>query len=519
MESRSEGLSGANNGKLSFGCGKFGRPSSADLFFAFDSPWLLAGLLLFVFWLRLVTAPGMAQGDDLAYSELAWRFSRGNFAHYFTLFYFRWLVFVPTAILFKLFGVDTSTALLWPIVLSVLNVWLVTRIVTRESTPRAGFIAGLLYSTFPLIALYGTFLEPATPLESATLLALFALQRSRSTDSSGWLLLAGFSGGATMLARETGGFVFLLLGFWLLREWASDRGFPLRKVIRKMVIVVLMGTLPLLIQTGLVWKWTGDPLLRVTVSRNAVEIQNQTEGMDPKDFWFYPRTLVTKVGFCNSDYFGIYGFLLAPLAVIGFSIRPKETALFMGWALAYLCFLSFAPSSWHPYRPLIRNIRYIAVIAWGLCATAALVIDAAWSRPGRLAWIGGTLLAAALLGTSLSNSFELAQAFSRGHAPYRRVARFLAGRPGIVYYSDFDVPLLYKFYSGYQTEHLRPITRLKDILCSGTLALPVNHHPDRYLLPYPILLTLLHHPPPTGSCLQSSGTQHFSRSNPFRSQN
>ena len=66
--------------------------------------------MLVSFVLRLVTFMGISEGDDLSYTLLAHRFAEGDFAANF-IFDIRWVVYVPVALLYKIFGVNDITSI------------------------------------------------------------------------------------------------------------------------------------------------------------------------------------------------------------------------------------------------------------------------------------------------------------------------------------------------------------------------------------------------------------------------
>ena len=72
-----------------------------------DPVWFL---ILLAFVLRLTTFMGMAEGDDLYYTMLADRFANGNYSAGF-IFDIRWVVYVPVALLYKIFGVNDVTSI------------------------------------------------------------------------------------------------------------------------------------------------------------------------------------------------------------------------------------------------------------------------------------------------------------------------------------------------------------------------------------------------------------------------
>ena len=167
---------------------------------------ILLGVVVF----RVLTVSGMSQGDDLAYTELANRFAEGNTDYYYGIFYFRWIVYLPIAVLYKVLGVNDFSSLVWTVFTSVANVYLAYQIVKLETDEMTARITAILYAFFPLVAVYGTMLETASPMEFATLLAVYLLQIGIQKENKGLFLFGGITAGFAALGRETGIFIVLL---------------------------------------------------------------------------------------------------------------------------------------------------------------------------------------------------------------------------------------------------------------------------------------------------------------------
>ena len=157
--------------------------------------------MLLAFILRLVTFMGISEGDDLSYTRLAHRFANGDFAANF-IFDIRWVVYVPVALLYKIFGVSDITSIAPSFIYGIAGVWLAYKVVLEETDRLTASIATLLYLSFPIILIYGNFLQVAPSLEFFTLLTVYSFQRGIKSEKTGWFILGGFAIGGIFFARS-----------------------------------------------------------------------------------------------------------------------------------------------------------------------------------------------------------------------------------------------------------------------------------------------------------------------------
>jgi tetratricopeptide (TPR) repeat protein len=139
------------------------------------------------------------------------------------------------ALFYKLFGVGSQAILIFQLVLSLLNVWLVQVLTFRlTSRPEAGLLAAALFSLYGAPVFYAGMLLMATIV--TTLYLLIALQTARALDfptTGNWIKL-GLLVGLTGLAR---GNVLLLLAALPVLLWKAC---PVESVSRKRLTAALV---------------------------------------------------------------------------------------------------------------------------------------------------------------------------------------------------------------------------------------------------------------------------------------
>lgn len=329
-------------------------------------------LMLLALVLRMTTFMGVSEGDDLSYTLLAYKFANGDFTANF-VFDIRWVVYLPVALLYKIFGINDITSLAPSFIYGLASIWLAYNIVKEETDKLTATIAALIYLSFPIILVYGNFLQVAPSLEFFTLLTVRSFQRGTKSENIWWFVLAGISIGGIILARSTGVFIAPLASFYLL--W--KRGFNKKTVLWIGVAAVCSFIIPL-IQCFVYLAVHGDFFHHIKVSKASVDYTTQMTDVDPKDLFFYIRTLFTSGNFADWKKFGFNGYFIAAalLACITKLCCRKggKERLFLIWMLSYFCFMTFAPTSISPYITLIRNNRYTIIFILPLCAIYAILL-------------------------------------------------------------------------------------------------------------------------------------------------
>lgn len=434
--------------------------------------------------LRLVNYMGIPEGDDLYYTRLAWQASHGNFLATF-IFATRWMVFLPVALLYKLFGVSEFTSLAPAWTLSLLSILLVFYIVKYETNEKLAVVATLLYASMPIELVYGSILQVAPNIEFLTLAALFFVQRGLKQNYWHCFALAGLMLGLMPWARITGlVWAPMLVGYMVYKE-----GFNKKSVIRT-AIMAIMSLVPLIIQ-GIVYASIHHNFMhRFVLSKAVVKYQNNLTGVDAKDLFFYFRTLVIHEGHADFRYYGVIGFIL-PIAIgwliyRRFSGAMKKETIFLWWFVIYITFMTFMATSVDPYITLIRNIRYGIVFTLPIVVIITAVLMDFIERKSFVRWIS-LLFLVALIGVNISFATALSQKFAQRYEEQSSNARWAleqskkSNQP--LYLVDINIDRRLQFYSGYQFKNFKKVRSFDQIRQPGyLLILRLGHHHRRFTM-------------------------------------
>ena len=454
-------------------------------------------LMILAFLLRLVTFMGISEGDDLSYTLLAHKFAEGDFSANF-IFDIRWVVFVPVALLYKIFGINDITSLAPTFIYGISSIWLAYKIVEDETDRLTASVATLFYLTFPIILIYANFLQVAPSLEFFTLLTVYSFKRGIKSDKFQWFILGGFAIGGIFFARTTGLFIAPLASFYV---WYK-KGFNRKTVAWIALAAVCSLVLPAL--QGLVYlKVHGDFFHHIEISRKGVEYMDRMFDVDPKDLFFYVRTMFTTGNFANWKMFGFNGyFIAAALLACTVKLCMKKSGkeiLFLIWFLSYFLFMTFAPTSFSPYTTLIRNIRYSIIFVLPVCAVyAILLVDLLRNNTKILPMVSLLIILFIAVSNVIFANVDSQKFKERRRDQKASVEELLKdyhGEP--IYIADKNTARRISYYSGYTQSNFKHIKSLKQIKKPGFFLILRNFPSSvsRFYIPKKELKELKKNPP------------------------
>lgn len=453
--------------------------------------------MIISFILRLVTFMGISEGDDLSYTLLAHKFANGDFSAGF-IFDIRWVVFVPVALLYKIFGVNDITSIAPTFIYGIAGVWLAYKIVLEETDKLTASIATLLYLSFPIILIYGNFLQVAPSLEFFTLLTVYSFQRGIKSEKIGWFVLGGFAIGGIFFARTTGLFIAPLASFYV---WYR-KGFN-RKTALWIVCAALCSLILPIVQGFVYLNVHNDFFHHITISRKGVDYMDRMSDVDPKDLFFYIRTMFVKGNFANWMMFGLNGYFIAASTIACVILicmkKAGKEVLFLIWFISYFLFMTFAPTSFSPYTTLIRNTRYAVIFLLPVCAVYGIFLNKMLQKGNKALQITAALIFLTLFISNIAFSVEDSLKFKERRVVQKSsVDELLKDYPNELFYiPDKNTARRIAYYSGYTNKNYKHIKSLKQIKKPGIFLILKNlpASVSRFYIPKDELVKIRKNPP------------------------
>jgi len=299
--------------------------------------WWQVGLLLMAALLvRLTFLVGSAGSDDLQYANQALRMSEGHGSPGGYLANLRIGIIAPTALGYRLFGVNTATTIWFTMLCSLLGV-LAAYLLGRELFGKsAGFWAGVVYAVLPLDVVEAGILLPDICVAALTGLALFGVLRSERASSERrkrwWFVLAGALVGAAYLCKMTALMTLIILAAYVLLK----RGKP------AWLGALLAGLVVVLVLEGAFYGVTeGEVLYRFSVTGGWNHaIADGALADELASLMEYPRAM-----FVSIEEFGAYWYLLLAAGVWAVATRLKRWWVVALWMVPIWLTLEFGIAS------------------------------------------------------------------------------------------------------------------------------------------------------------------------------
>ncbi len=441
----------------------------------------LAAIMAMCTALRFMLFGGYAGLDDGEYARIAHWIVNGTFSlqEYGgpPVFPLRTGLVLPTALVFRAFGIGEWSMVLYPFALSVLALGLVYVCAAQFFGQRAGLVAVALLGLTPIELGSATKLLPDMPAAffaalGVTSIVLLERRAQRQATLFWGGCLAGISFGLSWLCKESitflAPFCLAYMAVCIIRRGRS--AVPLWAGVAVGSLGVLFGEMI----TYLVV--TGDPLFRFhEIERNYRELENGffTEG---SDFGWqkgesYARALGKRLLVSGPALLLLdYSFLFLPLvgliaALHGWYTKDKSFAIPSLWLVTLLVMFNFSSTSFSSYVPMALFHRYFYLIVFPSTVLAAGLIgkllfqgDAAsgdevhrerrfWgvALAGALLLAGGYILQAALRSSPMAWASEvrhLSTAIRPSSPLYTdtlsiRGLEFMHGYPGATKWIDF----------------------------------------------------------------------------------
>jgi 4-amino-4-deoxy-L-arabinose transferase-like glycosyltransferase len=298
--------------------------------------------------------------DHLAYAQYAYDMKEGTFSltdNY--AFAHRLPVIAPAALAYAWLGFNPLSTMLWPFLLSLLQIAMIIVLGSRLFDRPTGLIAGLFMAMMPMDVTYAG-IPGADGVLAAFLTGAvgFWLLGTESPRPPRRMLLL-LSGACFVVAAMTRLYAVILGLFFLVHLlWVRP---PRSSAVWAGLGALLIGV-PILLLYRIE---TGNALY-------ALAIQSDTFGRrilpPPFDPLFYPRNVWNP-----RSPTGLFGLLFMGAALIGLWRPNRARQLLFLWVLPLFLFLQFGSMNFSTYRPVYKEVRYLSPLFGPLAILAASV--------------------------------------------------------------------------------------------------------------------------------------------------
>ncbi|MHB1830302.1 MAG: glycosyltransferase family 39 protein [Candidatus Micrarchaeaceae archaeon] len=176
----------------------------------------LAAIMVFGFVLSMLLFKGMSfYGDDASYVQYIPSILSGSFREGINIFSIRLLMDLPLAMFVGLLGYTDLGAGAWALISYLAIMPLIYLIGKELRDARAGLIAALMFSFYPLILKFNSSPDPMLPMALFLSLSLFFFVRGKKIGSAKYYWLSGAAAFVATLANPIAYLYILFYAFYI----------------------------------------------------------------------------------------------------------------------------------------------------------------------------------------------------------------------------------------------------------------------------------------------------------------
>ena len=246
-------------------------------FFSSNARIILAAIILLGITYRIIFFHGVGASDDLAYAEYATHINQGIPADSTLTLSTRLGVIYPTAVSYKIFGINDFSSVLFILITSIGNIILAYFFGKFFAGNKVGLMSSFLMAIFPLEVINGTGLLADIPSSFFMALGVYLfLKAEKYNCSSVHYFLSGIFIGIGYFIRESAILILLFFAIYVV----------INRKIKKQYFLVALGFLVIFcLELLAFYKLTGDPFFKYsTVQKFLYEATKEHDFFGRLDF-------------------------------------------------------------------------------------------------------------------------------------------------------------------------------------------------------------------------------------------
>lgn len=329
--------------------------------------WVTAGFTIIFAW---VTFQGFYFYDDINYLRYAHEVWQGTFALTDDVHNHRFGLIIPLAIITGIFGLSDFSAILWPLLATVLTLLVIYRFVYRRSR-YAALMAVWLFGSEYYIIFYSNKVYPDTTDTFFMMLGVMLLWIARYKNA--WYsLLPAMAFFASILTKETVIYAFPFLLWWIVTRFRKEQD------IKRHLIFTLSLLLFLAVLFNVYYFVTGDYFYLIDTVQAAQKARHLAQDALEEAMLLFPRLTYEPLVMLSGSGMIAVLILAMPKLLNGWRclIYTRDNVESIAWVytVSGLLVFWFMSSSLSEYRPIPLNPRMFFPILPGMAILAAFSI-------------------------------------------------------------------------------------------------------------------------------------------------
>ncbi len=302
----------------------------------------------------------------------------------------------PVGLSLKVFGVSDLSAILYPLLTSILSIVLIFYFGKILISQKAGLLAAFFLSIYPLDIIYATQTMTDVPLSFLTALSALLFILGMRENNAKFFLLSGIVLGLAYLTNITGLLVLLFMAGYAAYT---------RKMSRSYAFVLIGFLLLFSLESVRYFGTSGDLLLRLKV------VDAHYSGPDSSyntDLNFYPNLMLNKG---PQSIYGIFFYAFFISAAYFLWKRNKSTDILLIMFFSFFLYLQFGSRSFHEYMPIHKLDRLLSVLSVPMMLTISAFLCMLSNKKESPRFVLAVLMGTALSLTSLFYTYNIHQSF------------------------------------------------------------------------------------------------------------
>lgn len=316
-------------------------------------------LLLFIAaLLRVWLSSGVEGSDDVVHIVQADKIASEKYESPTYIAHLRIGTILPIALIFKLFGANTFTIFLWPLIASLTNIIIVYLIAFQLLGDKTAKLAALCMAFFPLDIHMGGRAMTESPLvlmlSLSVLFYLLGYKQNERFKSILFYTLSGFFVGLAALNKHP---AVLIVLFFAVHSVLN------KNPIANLVYLLTGGFVVFIFENAYLYFLSGDPFFlynMFTKTMNTNRIITTTRGSLTSYFYYM---------FISLQHVGLYFYLML-FGLFHFLKKRNQDnneatgiKFFLIWGLSLICIMTFLPIHFKPLIFIPKQSNYMVMFS------------------------------------------------------------------------------------------------------------------------------------------------------------
>jgi len=311
-------------------------------------------LLFLAGFLRIWLSSGAGGSDGVVYVTEAYKFILGTYEAPTYIAQLRIGTILPIALTFKLFGVNSYTMFMWPLMASLINIVVIYLIAFQLFGRRIALFASLCASFFPLdVRMGGVSLTETSLILMLSFSVLFYLLAFKSEDQRKKVtlyLLTGLFVGLGALNKHP---AIMILFFFAIHSILNKNS------VLNFLYILLGGFVVFIFENIYLYFVSGDFLFLYHMFAKVMDVNRQSKFIHD-NLMCYPYYMLISL-----QYVGLYFYLALSGMLYFFLNKKKEQTDVTGikfvltWGFSLIGIMTFLPISISPLIFLPKQTNYM----------------------------------------------------------------------------------------------------------------------------------------------------------------